>query len=84
MYRDMAVFYETVLPFFAHRQIPYEINMTDHYGELERGQLDGELRHMSDSDLAEVFEASVRSDDAEGVKVFGAELRRRGAGDNKQ
>jgi hypothetical protein len=28
-------FNETVLPFFADRQIPYEINITDHYGELD-------------------------------------------------
>jgi hypothetical protein len=30
-------FNETVLEFLAHRQIPYEINMTDRYGELDRG-----------------------------------------------
>jgi hypothetical protein len=50
----------------------------------EEIQLDAELRRMSDSDLAEVFEASVRSDDAEGVKALGAELLRRGADKAKQ
>jgi hypothetical protein len=30
-------FNETVLEFLAHRQIPYEINMTDRYGELDCG-----------------------------------------------
>jgi hypothetical protein len=38
-------FNETVLPFFADRQIPYEINITDHYGELDRG---GTAQHEED------------------------------------
>jgi hypothetical protein len=116
-------FHETMLEFFAHRQIPYELNMTNYYGEFDRGDtaqhegakpmkpsvdvhtvggvtifvcedvpgaeeavaeerkkrqpLAAELGDMFNSDVAEAFEASLRSDDLEGAKTLGAELLRR-------
>jgi hypothetical protein len=51
--------------------------------EMQR-KLDAELRRMSDRDLAEVFEAALRSHDADGIQALGTELLGRGADKAKE